>query len=140
MTMCLHIMFCPMTPHKCAASLCRNPCCMRVGHVSSHNVIFVQHWTRVDIQEGESCPVGRNDHAAVCLGYGGDLPQLLITGGIDEGYKVLSDSWILDLQSGRWKEVRVRVELFGNHGDNLRGVLVSSELCSMCRSQYQVSN
>ena len=75
--------------------------------MSSHGVIFVQHWTRVDIQEGESCPVGRTGYAAVCLGYGGDHPQLLITGGLDVGDKVLSDSWILDLQSGRWKEVSV---------------------------------
>ena len=61
----------------------------------------------MDIQEGESCPVGRSGHAAVCLGYGGDNPQLLITRGLGVGNKVLSDSWILDLQSGRWKEVSV---------------------------------
>ena len=71
----------------------------------SQGVIFVQHWTRVDIQEGESCPVVRSGHAAVCLGYGGDHPQLLITGGLDVRNKVLSDSWILDLQSERWREV-----------------------------------
>ena len=107
MTKCLHIMFCPVTPHKCVASLCRHGCCMRVGHVSSHGVIFVQHWTRVDIQEGESCPVERSCHAAVCLGYGGDHPQLLITGGLGVSKKVLGDSWILDLQSGSWREVSV---------------------------------
>ena len=85
---------------------------MRVGHVSSHGVIFVQHWTRVDIQKGWSCPVERSGHAAVCLGYGGDHPQLFITGGLGVGDKVLSigsevlsDSWMLDLQSGRWREV-----------------------------------
>ena len=81
--------------------------------MSSHDVIFVQHWTRVDIQEGESCPVERSGHAAVRLGYGGDHPQLLITGGIGFGRKVLSDSWILDLQSGRWREVSV--DEYGNH-------------------------
>ena len=107
MTMCLHFMFCPVTPDKCVASLCRHPCSKRVGYVSSHSVIFVQHWTRVDIQEGESCPVVRYHHAAVCLGYRGDHPQLLITGGLGFGGKVLSDSWILNLQSGRWREVSV---------------------------------
>ena len=61
----------------------------------------------MDIQEGESCPVGRSRHVAVCLGYGGDHPQLLINGGVGVGMKVLSDSWILDLQSGRWREVSV---------------------------------
>ena len=79
---------------------------MRVGHVSSHSVIFMQHWSKLEIQ-GESCPVGRADHAAVCLGYGGDHPQLLVTGGIDQDRTVLSDVWLLDLESGMWREVRV---------------------------------
>ena len=61
----------------------------------------------MDIQEGESFPLWRTGQAAVCLGYGGDHPQLLITGGLGAGNKVLSDSWIFDLQSGRWKEVSV---------------------------------
>ena len=77
---------------------------MRVGHVSSHSVIFMQHWSKLEIQ-GESCPVGRWGHAAVCLGYGGDHPQLLVTGGY--GGTLLSDVWLLDLESGRWREVRV---------------------------------
>ncbi len=53
--------------------------------------------------------MGRIYHAAVCLWNGGDRydhPQLLITGGRDENDKVLSDAWILDLQAGRWREVR----------------------------------
>ena len=75
---------------------------MRVGHVSSHSVIFMQHWSKLEIQ-GESCPVERCDHAAVCLGYGGDHPQLLVTGG----YAYLSDVCLLDLESGRWREVSV---------------------------------
>ena len=56
--------------------------------------------------QGESCPKGRYEHAAVCLGYGGDYPQLLVTGGFGRG-SVLSDVWLLDVQSGRWREVRV---------------------------------
>ena len=65
----------------------------------------MQHWSKVDHHEGEPCPVARNGHAAVCLDYGGDHPQLLVTGG--KGNKVLSDIWMLDVQSGRWREVRV---------------------------------
>ena len=61
----------------------------------------------MDHDEGEPCPVARNGHAAVCLDYGGDHPQLLVTGGRDAGTKVLSDVWMLDVQSGRWREVRV---------------------------------
>ena len=73
--------------------------------MSSHSVLFMQHFSKMDTQ-GESCPNERNDHAAVCLGYGGDHPQLLVTGGFD-GRRVLSDVWLLDVQSGRWREVRV---------------------------------
>ena len=79
---------------------------MRVGHVSSHSVIFMQHWSKLEIQ-GETCPVGRRAHAAVCLGYGGDHPQLLVTGGEGRNVTILSDIWLLDLKSGRWRKVKV---------------------------------
>ena len=45
-------------------------------------------------------------HAAVCLGYGGDHPKLLVIGGRDSNWRALNDVWMLDLQSRRWKEVR----------------------------------
>ena len=67
----------------------------------------MQHWSRLDIKEGEPCPVRRAYHAAVCLGYGGDHPQLLVIGGLNDGAKVLSDMWILDIQSRRLREVRL---------------------------------
>ena len=72
--------------------------------MSSHSVLFMQHFSKMDTQ-GESCPKERLSHAAVCLGYGGDHPQLLVTGGFDG--RVMSDVWLLDVQSGRWREVRV---------------------------------
>lgn len=50
----------------------------------------------------EPWPVGRNNHAAVCLWNG---PQLLVTGGLDENMKVIDDTWILNFQTGRWREV-----------------------------------
>ena len=74
--------------------------------MSSHSVLFMQHFSKVDTQ-GEYCPKGRSKHAAVCLGYGGDHPQLLVTGGVGRSGIVLSDVWLLDVQSGRWREVRV---------------------------------
>ena len=74
--------------------------------MSSHSVLFMQHFSKMDTQ-GESCPEVRSYHAAVCLGYGGDHPQLLVTGGLESDYAVLSDVWLLDVQSGRWREVRV---------------------------------
>ena len=66
----------------------------------------MQHWSH---HVGEPCPVERSAHAAVCLGYGEDHSQLLVTGGLDAGNKVLSDAWMLDVQSGKWREVRVEL-------------------------------
>ena len=77
--------------------------------MSSHCVISMQHWSKLDYHEGEPCPVGRSGHAAVCLGYG-DHPQLLVTGGRGVANKVLGDAWMLDVQSGRWREVRPQFE------------------------------
>ena len=67
----------------------------------------------MDPQEGEPWPVRRYDHAAVCVGYGdrpqllvtGDRPQLLVTGGSDYSLHALSDMWLLDVDTGRWREV-----------------------------------
>ena len=50
--------------------------------------------------------MGRSSHAAVCLDYG-DHPQLLVIGGVGVNDKTLSDAWMLDVQSGRWREVRL---------------------------------
>ena len=70
--------------------------------------IFIQHWTKLDRHEGEPCPMGRSAHAAVCLDYG-DHPQLLVTGGRSVDGKALRDAWMLDVQSGRWREVRLKI-------------------------------
>ncbi len=51
--------------------------------------------------------MGRSSHAAVCLGFGGDHPQLLVTGGVDDDLNTLNDVWTLDINSWRWREVRV---------------------------------
>ena len=47
----------------------------------------------------------RSVHAAACIEHGGDRPQLVITGGLETGNKVLNDILIMDVQSGRWKKV-----------------------------------
>ena len=65
----------------------------------------MQHWSKLDHQEGIPRPVGRSAHVAVCLGYGGDNHKLLVTGGRDANNVTLSDVWILDLDSRKWKEV-----------------------------------
>ena len=90
----------------CLAAQIIAPSVSHPCYVSSNSVIFMQHWNKLVIQ-GVSCPVGRSRHAAVCLGYGGDSPQLLVTGGREGHSSVLNDVWLLDLKSGRWREVRV---------------------------------
>ena len=70
----------------------------------------------MEYPEGESCPTGRQYHAAVCLGQG-TRPQLVVFWGRDDNH-VLNDAlWILDVESGRWKEVSLRIDKFGiaNH-------------------------
>ena len=58
---------------------------------------------------GQPHPVGRSYHATVCLGYGGDHPQLLVIGGRDGSKKILNDAWMLEVESGHWREVSVLV-------------------------------
>ena len=57
--------------------------------------------------QGEPWPVGRSGHAACCLNYGQDHPQLLMYGGRDNDNKVLGDMWILDADTGKCTEVRM---------------------------------
>ena len=68
----------------------------------------MQHWSKVEHPVGEPRPVGRSTHATVCLGYGGDHPQLLVIGGWD-GRKAFKDVWMLEVESGHWREVSVLV-------------------------------
>ena len=55
--------------------------------------------------QGEPWPVERFGHAACCLNYGQDHPQLLVHGGMDYGVKTLEDMWILDVDTVKWTEV-----------------------------------
>ncbi len=61
--------------------------------------------------EGEPWPVGRSGHAACCLNYGEDHPQLLVHGGLYDNSTVLRDMWILDVNTGKWTEVSESVSL-----------------------------
>ena len=47
----------------------------------------------------------RDDHAACCLNFGDDYPQLLVTGGQDRNLKVVDDTWILDVCARTWRKV-----------------------------------
>ena len=50
-------------------------------------------------------PKERSDHAACCLNYGQEYPQVLINGGVDDDLETLGDSWLLNVALGTWKEV-----------------------------------
>ena len=52
--------------------------------------------------------MGRFNHIAACLGYGGQHKTLLISGGFGN-IDVLDDMWLLDPQSGRMEEVRLAI-------------------------------
>ena len=54
-------------------------------------------------------PVGRWCHGACCLNYGEDHPKVVMSGGLDIRNSVLEDMWILDVNSGKWTEVRMLV-------------------------------
>ena len=64
-----------------------------------------QEWTKLESSVGTPWPTERSGHAACCLNYGEDHPQVLVTGGLDNNDKTLHDMWILDVNSGRWREV-----------------------------------
>ena len=65
----------------------------------------MQEWTKLEGPKGVAWPVERVSHAACCLNYGEEHPQLLVTGGVDKNDNTLQDAWILDVNSGRWREV-----------------------------------
>ena len=79
------------------------------SHSRTYNVIVLCHlsqeWTQLDRAEGVPWPAERDSHAACCLNYGQDHPQVLVTGGQDKNDNAINDMWILDVQSGRWREV-----------------------------------
>ena len=65
-----------------------------------------QEWTKLEKPEGAPWPAVRDSHAACCLNFGEEDPQLLVSGGVGDKYgNTLSDAWILDVSSGRWREV-----------------------------------
>ena len=59
----------------------------------------------MECQEGQLWPAGRACHAACCLSFDSECPQLLVIGGCTTDIKTLKDAWIFDLQSRKWKEV-----------------------------------
>ena len=68
---------------------------------------ILQNWTKLNKSGDGPWPEERAGHAAVCLNYGQQYPQLLVTGGVDRQDKPLADVWILDIETGSWRMVRL---------------------------------
>ena len=68
---------------------------------------ILQNWTKLNKSGGGPWPEERSDHAAVCLNYGQQYPQLLVTGGWIRKSKPLADVWILDIVRVSWRKVRL---------------------------------
>ena len=45
--------------------------------------VLLQHWIKLTKSGGGPWPEERSSHAACCLNYGQQFPQLLVTGGVD---------------------------------------------------------
>ena len=58
---------------------------------------------------GKLWPEARAFHAACCLNYGQQFPQLLVTGGLGKDRKPLGDIWIFDIERGKWRKVTLNI-------------------------------
>ena len=70
-------------------------------------IFSLQTWSNISKSEGESWPEERSNHAACCLNYGQQYPQLLVTGGGNTENKPIADAWILDIERKHWRNVRL---------------------------------
>ena len=78
-------------------------------HVCAHkcsSMFFTQNWRKLNKSGDGPWPEERYSHAACCLNYGQEFPQLLVSGGLDRQGKPLADLWILDIERGNWRKVR----------------------------------
>ena len=80
---------------------------MHVIDLGVVTVCLLQHWRKLNKSGGGPWPEERSRHAACCLNYGQEQPQILLIGGEDRTGNPLGDVWILDVNSGRWRKVRL---------------------------------
>ena len=72
---------------------------------------LMQHWEKFDSYGPQ--PEARSAHAAVCINYGEENPQVVLLGG---SYKknrtvfIFDDIWMLDVNSAKWKEVSLGIK------------------------------
>ena len=56
-------------------------------------------------QHRQPWPEERSSHAACCIGFGSDWPQLFVIGGRGCFNQPLNDAWLCDLTTIQWKQV-----------------------------------
>lgn len=83
-------------------------------------------------------PEERARHAACCLNYGKDYPQILLTGGRDRHDKPLTDAWILDVDRKRWRKVSL---IYYQVARNVHicGIITEQVVDSPCRENHYLS-
>ena len=73
----------------------------------------------MQLKQSGPWPEGRAGHAACCLNYSQQYPQLLVSGGLDRQNRPLGDVWILDVERGNRRKVRIFFTIvhlnFGNN-------------------------
>ena len=67
---------------------------------------FTQNWRKLNKSGDGPWPEERSRHAACCLNYGQQFPQLLVSGGLDRQGKPLAGLWNLDIEKENWRKVR----------------------------------
>ena len=75
-------------------------------------------------------PPMRATHAACCVAgplTGQEHPLLVMVGGYDEGYRILDDVWLLDIDGRRWKQVKHQSLHFM---DLVKVVILPCSVCS----------
>ena len=96
--MCLYVFVCVCV---CVCVCARARACVQ-GCAHVHNVFP----TELNKSGDGPWPEERSSHAACCLNYGQQFPQLLVSGGLDRQAKPLADLWILDIERENWRKVR----------------------------------
>ena len=96
------VCLCVRATHTC---MCTCTCIMYMYTCTIHFIL--QNWTKLNKTGGGHWPQERSVHAAVCFNYGQQYPQLLVTGGRNRQGKPLADVWILDIERGSWRKVRL---------------------------------
>ena len=83
----------------------------------------------------------REGHAACCLNFGDDHPQLLVTGGRGRNSKVLDDTWILDVHARTWRKVNLCFRSIHRHlqFEPISTGLIHSERVYTCTHVYQTA-